>query len=219
MEYTCPLLGAIIYDSGIKCICELGICEKKKDIPCQEGVCKPKKSIKWNDIDSIYIFGEKRTVFLVPATESLKITVIGTGRSSKRESIAFKTSGIFKIGKEDKEEMLDIYTYIISKVIDRQRQELNRDIKEGKRVSFESFDITSTAIYRKKLLRGYEVIELSRIVGCDVEQGEFFIEFIDDKGNLKRRNSGQVYEIPNIHLAEDFILRTAQHNIERGNVP
>ena len=99
-------------------------------------------------------------------------------------------------------------------MIDRQLRELTEDIRRGKRVSFGSFDVTTNAIYRKKLFSGHDSVEIHRIVGCSIENGEFIIELIDDNGRSKRKKSGYVYEIPNIHLAQTFISLVAQENLK-----
>ena len=81
-------------------------------------------------------------------------------------------------------------------------------------MSFQSFDISSSSVYRKKLFGGYDIIELYRIVGYDFDNGEFVIKFINDKGHLKSKKSGFVREIPNIHLAQTFLLSVAQGNLK-----
>ena len=98
--------------------------------------------------------------------------------------------------------------------MDRQWSELIRDIEEGTRVSFESFDITSTAIYGEAYFGRYGIIDLHRVVGCDFDNGEFFIVFVDDKNNNRvvRKSLGHVHKIPNIHLAQAFFTSIAQRN-------
>ena len=178
---------------------------------CEGGICDKKIIILWDEIDTLFLEATKTTLnFVMPAGEEMKLQVV----SKTGNRITLQTRGLFRIGGGDKDNFSNIHQFVVSKIIDRQCTKLISDIKEGKRVSFQSFDITSNAIYRKKFFGGYDIIESYRIVGCDLDNGEFIIVSIDNKGELNRKRSGQVSGIPNIHLAHTFLLSIAQHNLE-----
>lgn len=194
-------LGVILGTHGNKHVCESGVRDKKK-------------TIVWDEIDTIYLDATKTTVnFILPAGESINLHIVSTTGNR----ISLNVGAVFRVGNKDKNNFFNIYEFIVSKIIDRQWAKLISDIEEGKRVSFKSFDITSSAIYRKKFFGGYDVIELYRIVGYDFENGEFVILFADDKARLKRKKSGYVREIPNLHLAQTFLTTIAQNNIKALN--
>lgn len=190
-------LGTILYEQANRFVCEQGICDKKN-------------SILWEDIEAIVVSAVKEYAIIIPKYEFVDIVI----RSKTGKSITLKLQSIGRVSAKKKESLFDAYGFIISKVIDRQLRELTEDIRRGKRVSFGSFDITTNAIYRKKLFGGHDIIEIQRIVGCSIENGEFIIELIDDNGRLKRKKSGYVYEIQNIHLAQTFISLVAQENLK-----
>ena len=190
-------LGTILYEQANRFVCEQGICDKKN-------------SILWEAIEAIFVSAVKEYAIIIPKYEFVDIVI----RNKKGKSITLKLQSIGRVSKKKKESLFDAYGFIISKVIDRQLRELTEDIRRGKRVRFGSFDVTTNAIYRKKLFGGHDIIEIHRIVGCNIENGEFIIELIDDNGRSKRKKSGYVYEIPNIHLAQTFMLSIAEKNLE-----
>lgn len=204
--------GAMLYKRG-----KLGatLCTLGNKYICEGGIHDNKRAILWEEIETLFLDATKTSINFIPAGESITLQVVST----RGDKINLKQKALFRIGGKGKDNFLDVHQFIVSRIIDRQWKELINDIEEGKRVSFESFDITSTAIYRKKLFAGYDVIELYRIVGCDFDNGEFVIEFVDDKGHLKRKKSGYVREIPNIHLAQTFLSSIARHNVEAMNIP
>ncbi len=189
-------LGTTLYEHANRFVCEHGICDKKN-------------SILWEDIEAIFVSAVKEYAIIIPKYEFVDIVI----RNKKEKAITLKLQSIGRVSTEKKESLFDAYGFIISKVLDRQLQELTEDIRRGERVSFGSFDITTNAIYRKKFFGGHDIVEIHRIVGCSIENGEFIIELIDGNGRSKRKKSGCVYEIPNIHLAQTFIASVAQENL------
>jgi len=197
IKYDRDRLGELLCAYGNKFVCENGICEKKK-------------TILWDEIDTIFLDGTKTTVnFIIPAGESINLRIFST----KGNKINLNIRAAFRMSGKDRDNFSDVYQFIISKIIDRQWTKLINDIKEGERVSFQSFDVTSSAIYRSKFFGGYETIELYRIAGCDISNGEFFIIFIDNKGRLKHKKTGDVRQIPNIHLVQTFLSTIGQNNL------
>lgn len=192
-------LGAILYTHGDKHI-------------CKGGVFDGGKAILWEEVESLFWDASKHTLILIiipiPTYESQKIHIV----NSAGDKISLTESTSFRIGSKKKESFWDLYQFIVSKIIDRQWLELTRDIERGERVSFQSFDITSTVIYRKRF-RGYDAIDLCRVVGCDFEDGQFLIKFVDEKERPKSVSCGLVSQIPNVHLAQAFLSSIAQHNI------
>lgn len=188
-------LGPILYTHGTKHICEGGVCDNKK-------------SILWDEVDRLFLNASKTTVNFVPAGETMKVRVIST----TSDEISFEQDAMFRIGDKDKSNFWNLYQFIVSKVIDRQWSKLIRDIEERKTVPFGEFDISSSAIYRKKFFGGYDIISLDRIAGCHFANGELVIDFVDDKRRLKHKSLSSVPRIPNIHLAQAFLSSIAQQN-------
>jgi hypothetical protein len=188
-------LGSKLYTHGTKDICEGGVCDNKK-------------SILWDEVDFLFLDASKTTVNFVPAGETMKVRVIST----TGDEISFTQDAMFRIGDKDKGNFWNLYQFIVSKVIDRQWPKLVRDIEERKRVTFGDFDISSSAIYRKKLFGGYDIIDLRCIAGCHFANGELVIDFVDDKRRLKHKSLGSVPRIPNIHLVQAFLSSIARQN-------
>lgn len=188
-------LGPVLYTQGNTHICEGGVYDNRK-------------SISWDEIDCLFLDASKTTVNFIPAGETMNVRVIST----TGEEIRLTQDAIFRIGDKDKGNFWSLYQFIVTKVIDRQWSNLIRDIEEGKRVTFGRFDVSSSAVYRRKFFGGYDIIDLGRIAGCDFAYGELVIDFVNDKGRLKRKSLGPVREIPNIHLVEPFLSLMAQHN-------
>lgn len=188
-------LGPILYTLGNRHICEGGVCDNKK-------------SILWHQVDSLLLRALKLSVNFLQSSESIEVEVV----SKTGDAITFKRRGFVEIRRKHKENFWNIYQFIVSKLIDRQWSELIRDLGEGTRVSFESFEITSTEIYRHKLFGRYDIIDLRRITGYDFDHGELVVGFLDDKRRRKRKNLGAVARIPNIHLAQAFLSSMARQN-------
>ena len=197
MQEVSTNLGKLLYTHGNKYICEFGIGDKKT-------------SILWKEVDELFLSGQRTSINFIPAGESMEIKVV----SITGENIRLKQNALFMMGGKKKGAIFGIYNFIVDKIIGRQMSELVTAIKNGNRVSFNSFDITANAFHRKKFFGGYDIIEFERVAGCDFNNGEFVIEFVDDKGCLKQKGSGQVAHIPNIHLAQALLSSIAKSNQE-----
>ncbi len=199
MEGGQDRLGPILHTHGTKW--------NMKHI-CEGGVCDNKKSILWDEVDFLFLDAWAQTMNGVPFGEDMQVRVTGT----TGDTISFRQHAFTNIGDEDKSSFWSLYQFIVSQVIDRQWSKLVTDIEEGKRVSFGDFDISSSAIYRKKLFGRYVIIDLSRVAGSHFANGEFILDFIDDKRRPKQENLGTVSRIPNIHLAQFFLSSMAKRN-------
>ena len=189
-------LGSVLHTHGNMNLCEGGVCDKKK-------------SILWDEVDVLFLEASKVTVnFIIPASETIKVDIIST----TKDKISFTQGAAFRMRGKDKSNFWASYQFIVSKVIDRQWSKLVSDIEEGKRVTFGRFDIGSSGVHRQKFFGGYDIIALNRIADCDFAYGELVIDFVNDKGRLKRKNLGRVPEIPNIHLAQAFLSSIARQN-------
>jgi hypothetical protein len=176
---------------------------------CEGGVSDDRKSILWDEVESLFLSAWKRTVnYIAPAGEGMEVRIV----SMAGDKITFTQDAIFRIGNKDKSSFWDLYQFIVSQVIERQWSKLVNDIEERKRVTFGDFDISSSAIYRKKFFGGYDIIDLRLVAGCHFANGEFVLDFVDDKGRVKRKTLGSVARIPNIHLAEAFLSSIAQNS-------
>ena len=189
-------LGPVLYTLGNKQICEGGVCDNKT-------------SILWEDVDSLWLESWKASVNLLPSGENLKVEVV----SKTGDAISLRKYGLW-IGRKDRDYFWKSYQFIVSKIIDRQLSELTRDLEQGTRISFETFEITSTAIYGYYYLGRQGMVDLHRVVGCYFENGEFMLTFLRDKDNnrLVRKSLGRVKGIPNIHLAQTFLSSVARKN-------
>lgn len=188
-------LGPILYTHGKKHICEGGVCDNKQ-------------SILWDEVDSLFLNAQKVSVNFLQAGESMAVEVV----SKTGDAISLSRRGFFEIRRKDKENFWNLYQFIVSKILDRQWSELITDLRKGTRVSFESFDLTSTKIYRRTVFGGYDIIDLSRIRRYDFICGELLIEFVNDKGRLKRKSLGHTPEIPNVHLVQAFLSSIGHQN-------
>jgi len=174
---------------------------------CEGGVSDDRKSILWDEVESLFLSAWKRTVnYIAPAGEGMEVRIV----SMAGDKITFTQDAIFRIGNKDKSSFWDLYEFIVSRVIERQWSKLVKDIEERKRVTFGDFDISSSAIYRKKFFGGYDIIDLRLVAGCHFANGELVLDFVDDKGRVKCKALGNVARIPNIHLAEAFLSSIAR---------
>lgn len=196
MEKVATHLGKVLHKHGNKYICEFGVGDKGT-------------SILWEEINELFLGGQRTSINFMPAGESVSIKVV----SITGEKINFDQKALFVMGSKKKDTIFSIYNFVVKKIINRQMSELVTALKKGNRVSFKSFDVTSTAVYREKFFGGYDIIEFRRIVGCGFNNGEFVIKFIGDKGRLKQKGSGSVRNIPNIHLAQALLLSVAKGNL------
>ncbi|MGB5926460.1 MAG: hypothetical protein WBH01_10335 [Dehalococcoidia bacterium] len=189
-------LGSVLYTLGNAHICEGGVCDKRE-------------SISWDEVDSLWLDAWHASMNYIPSGESLKVDVVSTTGAA----VTLKRYGLI-IRRKDRDNFWDLYRFIVSKIIDRQLSQLTRDLEQGTRVSFESFELGSTSIHREPDFGHYGVIDLHRVLGSSFENGEFFITFLDDKDNTRqvRRSLGHVKKIPNIHLAQAFLSAMAERN-------
>jgi len=128
------------------------------------------------------------------------------------DKITFTQDAFFRIGNKDKSSFWNLYQFIVSQVMDGQWSRLVKDLEEHKRVTFGNFDISSSAIYRKKFFGGYDIIDLRLVIGCHFANGELVLDFVDDKRRAKRKTLGSVATIPNMHLAEAFLSSIGRRN-------
>jgi len=189
-------LGSVLHTQGNMNICEGGVYDKKK-------------SILWDEVDSLFLDAWKFSVNFIPSGESISVRI----KSTTNYVIKLEQRAAFRVGHKDKSNFWSLYQFIVSKVIDRQWSKLIRNIEEGKSVTFERFNMDSSGVSRQKFFGGYDIIAFNRITGCDFAYGELVIDFINDKGRLKRKSLGRVPEIPNIHLAQAFLSLIARQNL------
>jgi len=190
------MLGDTIYTSENTCIHENGLSYK--------GFVK-EGSMLWRDIEKVFICGENGTHVInipIPTHESINLRIVNYANEAIR------------LGGNSKDKINNLYTYIVEKIFNRQWAAFWSAIKAGKRISFESFDVTSEAVYRKRFFGGYDIIELHRLTGCDFEDGELVIEYVNDYGKIIHKKSGHLSEIPNIHIAHTFLMMYAKQSLE-----
>ena len=154
----------------------------------------------WEDIDRLFIFTNMTYVYYIPARENVEVNVIDT----KGKVIKLGTSSWLNVKTQDRQAVSNVYDYVVSKIHERQWRRLMEDIGQEKRVSFNTFEVSSDTLYRKKAI-GYEPIKISNIVDWQISNGNFYIEFLNDKGESKRKSLNRVGYIPNIHLVQELL--------------
>lgn len=189
-------LGPILYTIGKTYVCEAGVRDHKE-------------SILWDDMDSLWLDNWDFSVNFLPSGQNLKADIV----SKTGNAISLRRYGLW-IGRRDRDNFWKAYQFIVSKIIDRQLSELTRDLEQGTRVSFETFEITATAVYGYYYFGPHGMLDLHRVVGCDFENGEFMLTFVGEKDSNRRvrRSLGNVKKIPNIHLARAFLSLIARQN-------
>ena len=189
-------LGSVLHTHGNMNLCEGGVCDKKK-------------SILWDEVDSLFLDAWKFSVNFIPSGESINVRI----KSTTNYVIKLEQRAAFRVGHKDKSNFWSLYQFIVSKVIDRQWSKLIRNIEEGKSVTFGRFNIDSYGVHTQKFFGGCDILAFNRITGCDFDYGQLVIDFVNDKGRLKRKSLGRVPEIPNIHLAQAFLSSIARQNL------
>jgi hypothetical protein len=181
-------LGEVVYTAGSHRI-------------CSNGISCPGAFMKWEDVNQIYVGGSKSTTNLItPSGEEMKLTL----KDSTGRRISFGCTADFLLGRRERKEFTKIYQFILSKISERQWKQFTEQMKGGRRVSFNTFDIAPDAIYYKSFW-GKKVFELSRVRRQKTERGTFFIYYVNNDGTIKEQRLGAVEKIPNVHIAELFI--------------
>ena len=189
-------LGPILYTQGKNHICEGGVCDNKK-------------SILWDEVEALFLFAWESTANdIAKISEGLMVDVVATTGAK----IRLTEGGWGGIDDKDKSDFWNLYQLMVASVIDRQWSKLVEDIGQGKKVSFRDFDITSSAIHQKKLFGGYNIMGLDRVTACYFANGDLAIDFVNDKGSVKRKRLSTVGRIPNVHLAQAFLSSVARKN-------
>jgi hypothetical protein len=128
-----------------------------------------------------------------------------TIHTKQGKSITLQLGSIGVINKSTKEKFSDAYAFIVSNIIERQLNEFSESLRCREKADFGSFEISSEAFYRKKLFGGYDIIPLSKLLRCHIENGEFFVLYHDGENKCKRKKCGFVYEIINLHVVQAFM--------------
>lgn len=174
----------------------------------ENGIRQKDTTFLWDDIKTVYYEATQHFEVIIPTHATMEIRI----KNYSGNGMLFYSASLITIGGRKKEEIKDVYTFIISKIFDRQYQELIHSIENGERVSFGDFEISQHSVYRKKLFGGYDIIDSNRIAGCSFDNGEFVIEYIDDNRRIKKKKCGYVRNIPNLHLARYHLLSLAEKN-------
>ncbi len=176
---------------------------------CRDGISYRKQVMRWKDVKQVFISGQKRTInFFVPSGEEMDLTVA----NSAGLTITIQMSAWFRLGRHKHEEFAEIYRYIVSQVMERQWNQFKEKLDSGRRLSFRTFGIAPSAIYQKTPFSGLKVFKLSRICGCNIREGNFYLLYLDRKVKIKEYKLGVIANIPNIHIAEVFINAIAEQN-------
>jgi hypothetical protein len=201
MKTDQPELGSVLYTHDTMNICEGGISDGDM-------------TILWEDVDSLFWGADAHTLVLVvvpiPTHESQNIRVV----SIEGDEILLTQTSAGRIDREKQESFWNLYLFMVSKIMNRQWLELGKALEKGERVSFNSFDVTSNAIYRKRF-RGYDKIDLHRVVDYSIDSGQVSVKFVDERGRQRNVGCGPVNLVPNVHLAQAFLSSIARQNSGR----
>jgi len=182
---------------------------------CSNGILlkqfRKQELMRWEAIDRIFISGKKEVFLgLITFSDTFGITFVDW------EGRRIGTSTTWNSwNPKSGERILAIYNYIVGQVSERQWAQLLTHLKSGQTVSFFSFDIAPDGIYRKKALKGYTKLELSRVYGYNLHEGKLLITYEETDGSTRAHGLGSVESIPNIHIAQRFIDAIADTNIGR----
>ena len=181
------------------------------------GVASRGKSIPWTNVEEIYISGSVTSVEFMPAGEKQSIKIV----DSYKNSIKITLSSFFRMSEAKKQEFADVYTFILQNVGDRQWTEFLERLANGQRISFKALDISRDAFYcvkgSKKLFGfalGYDRIEIPSLIGCNIRNGIFYIQYLQPNGRPKDKYIDYVEDIPNIHIVQAFVKEMSKQNIK-----
>jgi hypothetical protein len=174
----------------------------------QNGIMGKEEQMLWSDVEQIFIGGTTYSVNGIPGGETNVITLV----DSQKNGITFGTSSFFRINHTKRDQFSSIYELIINNISERQRAKLVKLINSGAHVTFGYFEISEDGFYlaRERLswkgpVNYTEKIENSKIKGCSIIQGVFYIQYSKANNKIKNERMGDIQYIPNIHLARTYI--------------
>ncbi len=176
---------------------------------CELGICDQKKTILWDDIKDLRIGGIKASVNFIPVSNATDISITDFNYRSIRVTI---TAGFAPLAGNKIRTVNSIMEFIISKIFDRQWNWLIGEIRSGRTVSFNTFEVNSHALSHKKILGGHVVIELDRVSGYTLDRGWLYVSYLNDKGKRKSKWLGRVSNTANLHLATSFLNFVTRQN-------
>lgn len=185
----------------------------------RNGIATQSKYILWENVEEVYISGSIATVrFIIPVVpggEKRTLTIV----DSSKNRIKVNMSGFFRMSYINKQNFSDIYAFILRNIVERQREQFLQCIENGQKISFNTFEIGHDGIYCTKFFGGHQKIKLSDIIGCDIRNGNFYIQYRDINGAEAEKNMYLVENIPNIHIAQMFIkeINKIKDEFERGS--
>jgi len=179
---------------------------------CRHGVAYRNQRIRWEDVRHLFVSGERITHnFMVPGGEEARLTFV----SSSGQRIDVRMSAWFRLGRDRQQQFADVYRYVVSQVLERQYNWFKEKLDSGRRVSFKTFGIAPDGIYQETTFSGTKLFNLRQIVGSDVRDGNFYLAYLDANGKTKQHKLGALGKIPNIHVAEAFIIKVAEENRQK----
>lgn len=181
-----------------------GLFKGKKWSIHEGGIVVDEKSILWKDIEWVYISASSYSVNFVPMGDTFSITIVDS--SEKRIKLTLSSSLLDRGSK--RKEFSNVYSHILSFIEERQWKEFIQRINDGQRVSFSSFDITRDGIYCAKkgiFSSGFDKLELKSIFGSAIQDGVFYIRFVNNVGKLMEQCIDHLKNIPNVHIAQRYL--------------
>jgi hypothetical protein len=193
------ILGLKLYDGEDSCIYENGIAYKKNFVVGPKGI----RYLLWENVDEMYVSASVLKInYVIPGGEYRTIVFC----DSSGRGVGFSMSGWFKMKQEKKDIFNDIYLQVLDKISPRLWQQFLENIRQGKRISFNKFEMTRDALYFRKLFKGYsDKLDISRIKAQGIDKGYFYIQYqgIDNKIYIK--SIGPFDEIPNMHIIQTYL--------------
>ncbi len=176
---------------------------------CEKGISNGKKTILWDDVDRLYLDATNIRVKLLPSTSLMTLQVVA--RDGRKISLTLDT--LPRKTTDGRGDFMVLYKMVVNRIMERQRAELARDLKTGKSISFQRFDLTPKRIEHSGITGSY-AIELSHVSGCRFERGDLVVDYIDGR-QTRQQKLGKASGIPNIHLIQAFLESLAKSNLNR----
>jgi hypothetical protein len=190
--------------------------------PDHSGISYRGKRINWDDISEIYVFSKSTNFNFTFYWQNTEIKLINKDGMEIELYFSYDKIGFIPLSYTPKsanvhnEKVLNIYNYIISKIISRQWKELIWRMESGEEVSFKEFIIAKNYIkYRsparsligitRRLLEGEITLDLKRVYELYINGGNVWIDYRRDNGSVKSRYLGELKNVPNFHLAQFYI--------------
>jgi hypothetical protein len=180
----------------------------------RKGIADEYRYIFWDDIDLIYIGGEKNSVNFATTYEERTIIIVD---KKTPKTIEFSVSSIlWDLGKKKEQLFSEIYSIILTNTSQQQWTKFIQSLQAGESLYFDAFVMTKDAIFVPKMFGKDKQISLSQVTGCFLSNGQFYIKY-QEKQKSKSKKVGEVSIIPNIHILQTFFKLIPEEKLRITN--